>query len=130
MMLAPGSTVQVLTADGAVTTGAVAGASISSLRVRAASGDVDLPATDVMRVDRLKAPGAGPVSDGVKGAAWGAGIVAVTGLILGRVPPPRLLAAGAAIGANQSVQYGRMGFDSETIYLSPAMAPGARPRVQ
>lgn len=130
MMLAPGSTVQVLMADGAVTTGRVAGASIGSLRVRVASGDVDLPAADVMRVDRLKEPGAGPVRDGVKGAAWGAGIVAVTGLIVGRMPPPRVLAAGAAIGANQGVQYGRMGPDATTIYLSPAMASGARPRLQ
>jgi hypothetical protein len=130
MMLAPGSTVQVLMADGAVATGAVVGASISSLRVRVASGDVDLPATDVMRVDRLKAPGAGPVRDGVEGAASGAGIVGVAGLLVGRMPPPRLFAAGAVIGANQGVQFGRMGFDSVTIYLSPAVASGARPRVQ
>jgi hypothetical protein len=129
MMLAPGSTVQVLMADGAVATGAVSGASIGSLRVRVASGDVDLAATDVMRVDRLKAPGASAVRDGVEGAAWGAGIVGVAGLIVGRMPPPRLFAAGAVIGANQSIQFGRMGPDSVTIYLSPAVATGARPGV-
>jgi hypothetical protein len=130
MMLAPGSTVQVLMADGAVATGPVLGASSTSLRIRVASGDVDVPSADVMRVDRLKGLGAGPVRGGVEGAAWGAGIVAVAGLIVGRMPPPRLFAAGAVIGANQSVQLGRMGFDSVTIYLSPAVASGARPRVQ
>lgn len=130
MMLAPGSTVQVLMADGAVTTGAVLGASTSSLRVRVASGEVELPATDVMRVDRLKAPGAGPVRDGAEGAAWGAGIVGVLGLILGRMPPPRVVAAGAILGANQSIQFGRMGFDRVTVYVSPAVASGARPGVK
>ena len=130
MMLAPGSTVQVLMADGAMATGAVTGASIGSLRVRVASGDVDLPAADVIRVDRLKAPGAGPVRNGVEGAAWGAGIVGLAGLIVGRMPPPRLFAAGAVIGANQSIQFGRMGPEAMTIYLSPAVAAEARPRIQ
>ncbi len=130
MMLALGSTVQVLRADGGVVTGSIVGASASSLRVRVASGDVDLPATDVMRVDRLKSPGAGAVRDGAEGAAWGAGVVGVVGLIVGRMPPPRLFAAGAIIGANQSIQSGRLGPDAVTIYVSPAVVSASRPEVK
>ena len=124
MMLAPGSTVQVLMASGAVATAEVIRASTSDLRIRTVSGDLDLPVTDVMRVDRVKGPGNGAVRDGVKGAAWGAGIVGVAGLVIGHMPPPRLFAAGAVIGASQGVQIGRMSAGPATIYLSPAVAPG------
>jgi hypothetical protein len=122
MMLAPGSTVQVLMASGAVATAEVISASTTDLRIRTVSGDLDLPVSDVMRVDRLKAPGNGAVRDGVEGAAWGAGIVGVAGLLVGRMPPPRLFAAGAVIGASQGVQLGRMDAGPATIYLSPAVA--------
>ncbi len=91
---------------------------------------MDLPATNVMRVDRVKGPGAGPVRDGVEGAAWGAGVVGVVGLILGRMPPPRLFAAGAVIGANQSIQYGKLGMDPVTIYVSPTVVSASRPEVK
>ncbi len=124
MMLAPGSTVQVLLASGAVATAEVISASTSDLRIRTVSGDLDLPITDVMRVDRVKAPGNGAVRHGVEGAAWGAGIVGVAGLIAGHMPPPRLFAAGAVIGASYGVQIGRMGAGPATIYLSPAVASG------
>jgi hypothetical protein len=130
MMLALESTVQVLMADGAVATGAVIGASTASLRIRVASGDIDVAAANVMRVDRLKSPGAGAVRDGVEGAAWGAGVVGVAGLILGRMPPPRLFAAGAIIGANHSIQYGRLGADAVTVYVSPTVVSASRPEVK
>ena len=130
MMLGLGSTVQVLMADGAVATGAVIGASSASLRLRVASGDMDFAAANVMRVDRLKSPGSGAVRDGVEGAAWGAGVVGVAGLILGRMPPPRLFAAGAVIGANQSIQYGRLGADAVTVYVSPTVVSASRPEVK
>ena len=126
MMLAPGSTVQVLMASGAVATAEVISASTSDLRIRTVSGDLDLPVTDVMRVDRVKAPGnGGAVRDGVEGAAWGAGIVGVAGLLVGHMPPPRLFAAGAVIGASSGVHLGRMSAGPATIYLSPAVASGA-----
>jgi hypothetical protein len=125
MMLAPGSTVQVLMASGAVTTAEVIKASTYDLRIRTVSGDLDLPVADVMRVDRVKGPGNQAVRDGVEGAAWGAGIVGVAGLVIGRMPPPRLFAAGAVIGASQGVQLGRMSAGPATIYLSPAVTPGA-----
>jgi hypothetical protein len=130
MMLALGSTVQALTADGAVATGQVLGASSGSLRIRVASGDVDLPATGVMRVDLLEAPGAGPVRDAAAGAALGATAVGVPGLIVGRMPPARLFAAGGIIGAGHGIEFGRRGSGPVTIYLSPAVASGARAGAQ
>ena len=129
MMLAPASRVQVLMADGTIATGPVVGASTTSLRLSVASGDLDLPVADVMRVDRLKAPASG-VRDGAVGAAWGVGVVALTSLVLRRMPPPQWVAAGAIVGANEGVQIGRMGPDLLTIYVSPAVASGGRPRIQ
>ncbi len=123
MMLAPHSVVEVLMADGAVARGLVAGVSTGSLRVLADSGDMHLPATDVMRVDRLEGLAPGKVRDGVVGAAWGVGVVAFVGLVLRRIPPWQWMAAAAMFGANMGVQVGRKTPNRVTIYLSPAIAP-------
>lgn len=57
-------------------------------------------------------------------------VAVVVGLILGRVPPPGCLRAGAVIGANQSVQYGRLGVDAVTVYVSPTVVSASRPEVK
>ena len=130
MTLEPGHAVQVLMPDATVVKGTVVGVTFSSLRVRAGAGDLDLPATDVMRVDSVIAPGPGPLRNGAVGAAWGVGLVALVGLVVGRVPPAGAFVGTAALAANQSIQYGRRPRDPVTIYVSPAMVPRARPAVK
>jgi hypothetical protein len=124
MMLGAGTSVQVLTMDGGMATGQVIGADSSRLRLRVASGEVDLASEDVMRVDRLEGSRS-MVSDGAKGAAFGAGAVGVLGLIIGHVPPARLFAAGAIAGAYNNVELGAVARGGATVYLAPAAAPGS-----
>ena len=47
----------------------------------------------------------------------------VLGLIVGHVPPPRLFAAGAIIGANQNVQDSLAMRGATTIYLARGIVP-------
>ena len=127
MMLAVGTQVDVLMMDGGRAAGPVVAASRSSLRLRSAVGEVDLEAADVMRVDRVD--GSGPrsaVREGAKGAAVGAGAVAVLGLLVGHVPPPRTFLAGGIIGAYEQTQLARNIGGSATIYVAAAVVPGAR----
>ena len=72
MMLAVATPVQVLRMDGGIATGRVVAADNSTLRLQVASGEVELAAAEVMRVDRLEGAGS-VVRDGAKGAAVGAG---------------------------------------------------------
>jgi hypothetical protein len=125
MMLASGTAVQVLLMDGGVATGRVTAADSTSLSLRVASGDVELAAGKIMRIDRLEGAGSA-MKDGAKGAAFGAGVVGVIGLIAGRVPPPRLFAAGGIIGAYKNVELGAMARRNAMIYLAPALASGAQ----
>ena len=48
------------------------------------------PVQTSLRVDRLGAPSTTVAKEGVKGAALGAGVVGVAGLMLGVAPPPRV----------------------------------------
>lgn len=57
-------------------------------------------------------------------------VVGVAGLIVGRMPPAGLFAAGGIIGAGHGVELGKKGTGPVTIYLSPAMASGARAGAQ
>jgi hypothetical protein len=125
MMLAAGASVQVLRMDGGVASGRVVAADAISLRLQVAAGQVDLAAGDVMRVDRLEGGGT-IVTDGAKGAAVGAGVVGVLGLIAGQVPPPRLFAAGGIAGAYHNVELGAAARGATTIYLA-AVVPAAPP---
>jgi hypothetical protein len=124
MMLAAGTPVQVLMMDGGVASGEVARADSTSLSLRVASGEVELASERVMRIDRLAGPGS-VVRDGAKGAAFGAGVVGVIGLIAGQTPPARLFAAGGIIGAYNNAALGAMARRNATIYLAPAVAPAA-----
>jgi hypothetical protein len=63
------------------------------------------------------------VKDGARGAAFGTGVVGVLGLIAGHVPPPRLFAAGAIIGAQQNIEIAGLERVVSTIYLAEAAAP-------
>ena len=131
MMSAVGTPLLVLMRNGTMASGDVVSATSDTLRLRVASGEVDLAATEVMRVDRLSGGARSAVKDGARGAAFGAGVVGVLALIAGQVPPPRLFAAGAIIGAEQNVEFGSLARGATTIYLAegPVPAAVARPAV-
>jgi hypothetical protein len=76
-----------------------------------------------MRVDRLSGGTRNVVKDGARGAAFGAGVVGVMGLIAGHVPPPRLFAAGGIVGAYQSIELAGLARGSSTIYHAESAVP-------
>lgn len=125
MMTAVGTPLLVLLKDGTTASGDVISATSETLRLRVASGDVDLAAAEVMRVDRLSGRARSLVKDGARGAAFGAGVVGVLALIVGQVPPPRLFAAGAIVGAEQNAQLGSLARGAVTIYLAEGAIPAA-----
>ena len=129
MMLAIGTPVQVLRMDGGMATGRVVAADNSTLRLQVASGEVELAAAEVMRVDRVEGAGS-VVRDGAKGAAFGAGAVGVLGLVSGQVPPARLFAAGGIAGAYHNAELGISARGAATIYLAAEVAPRALPAAQ
>lgn len=121
VMLLPVSTpVLALMTDGRQVGGTLIAANAGALQVRTVSGDVELPAADVMRVDRMPPPASRDnVEQGGRGAAAGVGVVGVLGLIAGQMPPARLFAAGAIIGASGSVQAAAAARSPATVYLAP-----------
>jgi hypothetical protein len=123
MMTAVGTPLLVLMMNGTTATGEIVAATNDTLRLRVASGEVDFAAADVMRVDRLAGGTRSAVNDGARGAAFGAGVVGVLGLIAGHAPPPRLFAAGAIIGAQQNIELAGAARGASTIYLAEAAAP-------
>ena len=125
MMTAVGTPLLVLMMNGTTATGQVVAATNDTLRLRVASGEVDLAAADVMRVDRLAGGTRSAVKDGARGAAFGAGVVGVLALIAGQAPPARVFAAGAIIGAEQNVEFGSLARGATTIYLAEGAVPAA-----
>jgi hypothetical protein len=123
MMSAVGTPLVVLMMNGTTANGELVSATSESVRLHVASGEVDLEAADVMRVDRVTGGARDAVKDGVRGAAFGAGVVGVLGLIAGHVPPPRLFAAGGIIGAEQNIELARLVKGATTIYLAESAAP-------
>jgi hypothetical protein len=125
MMTAVGTPLLVLMMNGTTATGEVVAATNDTLRFRVASGEVTFAAADVMRVDRLSGGAGSAVKDGARGAAFGAGVVGVLALIAGQAPPARVFAAGAIIGAEQSVEFGSLARGATTIYLAESAVPAA-----
>ena len=123
MMTAVGTPLFVLTMDGGTATGEIVSSTIDNLRLRVASGDVDLAAADIVRVDRLRGANRDLVKDGARGAAYGVAVVGVLGLIAGIVPPAHLFAAGGIIGANQNVQDSLAARGATMIYLARGIVP-------
>jgi hypothetical protein len=116
MMLRPGTPLQVLTLEAGLTEGRLIGATASRLRLETPGGSVDLPAIDVVRVDRL--PETDSVREGLRGAATGVGAMGVLGLLVGRMPPARMFAAGAITGAYSGVQMHLAAPSRATVYLA------------
>lgn len=128
MMSAVGTPLMVLMMNGTTASGPIVSATSDTLRLRVASGEVDLAAADVMRVDRLSGGAKNAVKNGARGAAFGAGVVGVLGLIAGHVPPPRLFAAGAIVGAEQNIELAGLERGATTIYLAESAAPAVAGR--
>jgi hypothetical protein len=128
MMTAVGTPLFVLMMNGNTASGDVVSVTDETLRLHVASGEVDLAAANVMRVDRVSTRG-DVVKDGARGAAYGAAVVGVLGLIVGHVPPARIFAAGGIIGANQSVQDSLATQRAAIIYLARGVVrPGPGPQ--
>ncbi len=130
MILPVGAFVQVLLFDGSRAAGTIVSAAVDGVRMHTVSGDLELPFSDVVRVDRQAGSMRSGVMDGARGAALGAGVVGVLGLIAGRVPPPRLFLAGGIIGAYQNVELNRLSDRASLIYLAPSVSSGWRPAAQ
>jgi hypothetical protein len=130
MMLAAGTQVQVLLMNGSQASGRIVSATSEAMRLTTASGDVDIPARDVMRVDRgLLDKVHSSVRDGARGAAVGAGAVGVLGLIAGRMPPARVFLAGAVLGGYNQLALAPPDQGAVTIYVAaPASSRPATPR--
>ncbi len=125
MMLEPGTPLKVLTMDGTVITGNFITANNRTLRLDTPNIEA-LAMTDVMRVDRLGAPSKTVVREGAKGAALGAGVVGVAGLMLGVAPPPRVFAGGAILGGYMGAADAAGAPGRGTIYVASSPASPGR----
>ena len=116
MMLPKDARLRVLRMDGSQAEGDVVGATIGAVRLLVASGEVHIPAGEVIRVDRvIPSNRRGQILSGV---AHGVGLVGFIGLLAGDAPPARLYAAGAIAGAEAGIHAaGPAG--PQTIYLAP-----------
>jgi hypothetical protein len=114
MMLRTGTPVQVLTMEAGLTEGRLLSATGTRLSLQTAAGESVLTAADVVRVDLVAASA---VSQGLRGAATGAGAVGVLGLLAGRMPPARVFAAGAITGAYAAAQVQLLAPGPQTVYL-------------
>ena len=118
MMLPPGARVHVLLMDGARVEGPIVSAASGAVKLAVAAGEVEIAADRVARIDRTA--GSDGIGRGLSDAAHGAGLVGVLGLLAGRVPPARVFAAGAILGAEGSIHAG-VAITPQTIYVSPQL---------
>src|SRR3990172_8142723 len=129
MLLPPATPVLVLMMDGRKAGGQFLSADAVTVKVLTPSGEVALAASDVMRVDKV--PGEASrdyVNAGARGAAVGAGLVGVAALFAGHLPPARVFAGGAILGAGQSLSDTAVVRTPVTIYLASSTEVAARRR--
>ena len=122
MMTAVGTRLFVLMRNGDTTTGEIVSATDDNLRLRVSATEIDLRASEIMRVDRIVTD-RDVVKDGARGAAYGAAFIGVLGLILGHVPPVRAFAAGGILGASQGVQDSLASRRATIIYIARGIVP-------
>lgn len=125
MRLPRGSTIDVLSTDGAANIGAITGADVRTVRVIVEGTEVSIARADVVRVDLVKLAGSDTVAvarKATRGAVLGAGLVAlVTGVVGGEAwPPPAVaLRAGAAAGGLSAGQGEVLRRAGRVVYLAP-----------
>lgn len=117
MMLEPGAPLKVLTMDGTVVTGRFVTANTATLRIDAAP-TTTLDMVNVMRVDLIGTASATLGREGAKGAAVGAGVAGVAGLLIGVTPPPRVFAGAAILGAYHGAATAAGTPGPGTVYLA------------
>lgn len=118
MMLPRHARIHVLRMDGSQAEGAIVSATAATLKLSVAAGEVEIPADDVARIDRVSA--SAKKRQALSGAAHGAGLVGFLGLLAGQAPPARLFAAGALAGAEAGYHAGVPG-GPHTVYLAPQL---------
>ncbi len=125
MRLPRGSTVDVLTTDGAANVGPIQGSDVSSVRLVVDSVERRIERRDIVRVDLVDLAGSevrGVARKAARGALLGVGFAAlVTGVIGGELwpPPGAALRAGAAIGGVGGGQTELLRRAGRLIYLAP-----------
>ena len=120
MMLEPGTPLKLLTMDGTVVTGRFVSANIKAVTLDSAE-TTSVAVGDVMRIDRVGTAAGILTKEGVKGAAVGAGVAGVAGLLLGVTPPPRVFAGAAVAGAYTGAAAASRTPGPGTIYLASAV---------
>lgn len=125
MLLPRGAEIAVVTDEGQLTLGSFMTATNAFVRLASKAGEVEIPAHAVTRIDWTRGGRNTMARDAVAGGAFGAGAVGLMGLAGGRMPPGRLVAAGAIFAAYESAQLGRQlnAQSTVTIYLAPAAPP-------
>ena len=124
MRLPKGSTIDVLTVDGAANVGPIAGADIRTVRLFVGGTEVTIARLDVVRVDLVDVAGsdtAAVARKAARGALLGAGVVALVTGVIGREawpPPGAALRGGAAIGAVSAAHDELARRGGRLIYLS------------
>lgn len=125
MRLPRGSTIDVLTTNGAASVGPITGANVDGVRVVVDGADVRIARADVVRVDLVDLAGSDTASvarKAARGALLGAGFAALlAGVVGGEAwpPPAPLLRGGAAIGGISAGQAEVMRRAGRLIYLAP-----------
>lgn len=129
MRLPRGSTIDVLTANGAANVGPISGADIDTVRVVVDGADVRIARADVVRVDLVDMAGSEAVAvarKATRGALLGAGLAAlISGVVGGEAwpPPGPVLRGGAAIGGVSAGEVEVMKRAGRLIYLAPERGP-------
>ena len=125
MRVPRGSTIDVLTRDGAATIGRIAGSDAQSVRVQVDAVEVTIARGDIVRVDLVDLPGSdveAVARRAGRGALIGAGAVALVAGVLGGeywAPPARAMRAGVAVGAVAAGQAELTRRAGRMLYLAP-----------
>jgi hypothetical protein len=125
MRLPHGSTIDVLTPDGAPTVGLIQGATVRTVTIQIDGHDIEIDRANVMRVDLVDVPGSelqAAARGGARGALLGVGAAALVGFVIGGSawpPPGALIRAGVAGGAVTGVHSSLTNRQGRMIYLAP-----------
>lgn len=130
MRLPVGSTIDVLTRDGAPNTGLFAGSDIHTVRLRIQGNEVRLERAEIVRVDLVNPAGSevrAVARKAAGGAVLGAGVAALFSAVVGdrHLPPHgQTVRAGAALAGFSAAQAEMLRRSGGLIYLAPEPTAG------